>query len=266
MSDERRNVTFQQKMTQINNQMTKKNLLGIFDSGIGGFSVFKEVRKNTKADIIYYGDCARAPYGNRSEDEIVSFIKEIISYLKSKGVTHFISACNSMSVLTTKSILRDLHIDNEKYFDMIYAVKNVEFKNDATVLIIGTAATIKSGVYQDILNEKNISNFVYSPIQLAGYIEENNITAIHNECNNIILHAKKFGANVVVYACTHYPLADAYFLDAAQKNNWEGEFIDPAQNLGNLISKLDLTGDGSSLFEASSMTIAFKEYAKNAVE
>ena len=76
------------------------HLVGVFDSGVGGFTVLREIRDVTKADIIYFGDCARAPYGNRSKDEIVMFIKETIINLQAKNVTHFVSACYIISVLS----------------------------------------------------------------------------------------------------------------------------------------------------------------------
>ena len=114
--------------------MKKENLIGIFDAGVGGFSVFKEVRKNTNADILYFGDCARAPYGNRTEEEIVLFIKDILKQLQNEGVTHFVSACNSMSVLTTEKLLEEVGVPKENYIDMISAIKAVDFGNEKVLV------------------------------------------------------------------------------------------------------------------------------------
>lgn len=243
--------------------MAVKNLLGIFDSGIGGFSVYKEVRKNVAADILYYGDCARAPYGNKSEAEIVSYIKEILLYLQAHKVTHFISACNSMSVLTTKALLEELHIEEEKYFDMISAVKCIPFGLSDKILIIGTTATLQSQVYQSILEEKGVPYAVYSPTLLAGSIEQNNKAEIEIECEKIVSLALDCGANKVLYACTHYPLIHDNFLQAAKHNNWNGVYIDPAVYLGRIISELNLTGDNQSTFEASLLTDTFIKHTKN---
>lgn len=260
MSDERMNVIFQQKMTKIDVQ--KKNLLGIFDSGIGGFSVFKEVRKNTTANIIYYGDCARAPYGNKSEEEIVEYIKEILLDLKSQGVTHFVSACNSISVLTTEKLLHEVHIDPEYYFDMISAVKVIPFETTKKVLIIGTKATITSGVYQQIFKQKNILHDTYCPSTLAGDIELDDTEAIAKSIEEVLTYALEINAETILYACTHYPLVSDMFISLATNYGWNGEYIDPAFYLGKNIQKLRIQGESRSNFQASLHTQAFLKCVK----
>ncbi len=239
--------------------MTDKNLLGIFDSGIGGFSVFKEVRKNTTADIIYYGDCARAPYGNKSEEEIVSYIKEILLFLKEQGVTYFVSACNSMSVFTTKVLLEDVGIDVDHYIDMISAVEKIQFTKDQKVLIVATKATLSSGVYQHILEHKNIRYEVYSPVTLAGDIEAGDVTKVHRSVDEVILYALNVQADSILYACTHYPLVHNLFVDSAKRNHWDGLFIDPAAYVGEIIKNIDIKGESSSSFISSKSTKAFTE-------
>ena len=242
--------------------MSDKNLLGIFDSGIGGFSVFKEVRKNTTANIIYYGDCARAPYGNKSEEEIVSYIKEILLDLKEKGVTHFVSACNSMSVLTTEKLLHEVHIDPEYYFDMISAVKVIPFEATKKVLIIGTKATIASGVYQQILKQKNIVHDAYCPSTLAGDIERGDAEAITRSVEEVLLYALEVKAGIILYACTHYPLVSDTFTLLAVKHEWRGEYIDPAFYLAKNIQELRICGESLNDFQTSLPTEAFLKCVK----
>lgn len=240
----------------------KPSILGIFDSGVGGFSVFREVRKNTDADIIYFGDCARAPYGNKKEEEIVSYIKEILLFLKEKGCTHFVSACNSMSVLTTEKLLEEVVIEKEKYLDMVSAVKMIPFSSSDTVLVIGTQATIRSGVYQHILEEKNILHNVFSPISLAGAIEQDTIDTIVNEIGDVLLCAKNNNATHILYGCTHYPLVDKIFQEQAQACGWHGIFIDPAEYVAKQVESFHLKGNSSSYFETSLETKVFSDYVK----
>lgn len=238
------------------------NRIGIFDSGIGGFSVLKEVRQATDADILYFGDCARAPYGNRSEEEIVSFIKEILFQLKEKGVTHFISACNSMSVHTTEKVLKECGIEQEKYIDMITAVKKTEFPSGASVLILGTQATIDSGVYQGILRQAGTSFMVCVSKDLAGSIERNDRDAIKESVVEIMAGAPD--ASHILYACTHYPLADELFKEEARRQNWGGEFIDPAASLSEEIKKWQMNGSRQLVLETSLETPVFKNYSARA--
>jgi glutamate racemase len=239
--------------------MQQKPLLGIFDSGVGGFSVYREVRKCNDVDILYYGDCARAPYGNRSEEEIVIFIKEIINHLQSSGVTHFVSACNSMSVVTTEKVLREVGVSKERYIDMIDAVRHTIYPVDAKVLIIGTQATVTSGIYQAILEEKKISFDVFCPTTLAGNIEKGNSNIVI-DIEKIMSVAVDIQVTHILYACTHYPLVNGLFEKEAKRVSWIGSFVDPAHYVAVSVMDWKLGGDAKTIFETSLETEVFKEY------
>lgn len=235
--------------------------LGIFDSGVGGFSVLKEVRNKTSADVLYFGDCARAPYGNRSPDEIVIFIEEIIANLQSQEVTHFVSACNSMSVMTTDRMLKECNVSSDRYIDMLRAFKEYSsFSNEDQILIIGTHATITSGAYQEVLKEKKVTSHEYIFKTLAGVIEKD---GNEDELYEIIMmginYAKEKQASHILYGCTHYPLVDNIFKKCAKDAGWGGAFIDPAVYVAEAVSKWNLEGKKNTFFEASEITKAFKE-------
>lgn len=240
--------------------MDERPLLGIFDSGVGGFSVFREVRKNTTADIIYFGDCARAPYGNRSEHEIVNFIKEILLSLQTKKVTHFVSACNSMSVLTTEQLLTEVGIPKEKYIDMTQAVDAIHFPADSKVIIVGTRATITSQVYQMILHNKNIIFEVFTPATLAGNIENGNREMVEKDIDEVLHFAKRVQGTHVLYACTHYPLAHDLFTERASILGWDGGFVDPSEYIAIQVKAWKLEGGKHSLFTTSLETEVFRNY------
>ncbi len=227
------------------NLQENKSLLGIFDSGVGGFSVYKQIRKVSSADCIYYGDCARAPYGNRDEAEIVEFIKDDIAYLQEQEVTHFVNACNSMSVFTTDLLLQECKISPRQYIDMIRAFDmHASFTQKDKVLIVATVATIRSGAYQDVLTRKGVTCFEYAFTDLAGAIERN---ASEEELMKMvkegILYAYQLGATHVVYGCTHFPLIHQLFLYVQKNLNWQGEFIDPAVYVALEIQKWNLVGE-----------------------
>lgn len=238
------------------------HIIGIFDSGVGGFSVLKEVKKNTNADIIYYGDCLNAPYGNRSKEEIVFLIKNIISHLKSQGVTHFVSACNSMSVHTTEDLIKEAGIEKENYLDMVTVIKKfLSIDKDSSILIVGTNATIDSGVYQNLLSDKikNINTFI--PKDLAQAVEEDNREIIRNNIKDILNHANKVKTTHVLYACTHYPLVHDEFEKYKNEIDWKGDFIDPAMYVSQAVKDWDLSGGGSILFQTSKETDVFKKHS-----
>lgn len=241
--------------------ISRKPKLGIFDSGVGGFSVLKEVRQKTKADVLYFGDCARAPYGNRSNDEIALFIKEILHNLQKEEVTHYISACNSMSVMTTDILLKECGIDEDKYIDMLRAFKKYNtFSEKDHVLLIGTHATITSNEYQNILSEKRskVSDYIFKT--LAGLIEkEVSVYDLEEVVMSGLQYAKEVGATHILYGCTHYPLIDDVFRDCAKKIGWKGEFVDPSLYVGQAVTLWNLVGNKETFFETSEITPVFKE-------
>jgi glutamate racemase len=238
---------------------SKAPSVGIFDSGVGGFSVAREVRKVTDANIVYYGDCARAPYGNCEESEIVSFIKDDIIFLQDMEVTHFVNACNSMSVLTTDSLLKECNIQPDQYIDMIRAFSlHVIFSAHDKVLVIATAATIRSGVYQEELIRKGVTVFEYAYKDLAQAIERN---ATRDELLIMIevsiVYAQEVRATHVLYGCTHYPLVHELFLAAQEKVGWRGDFIDPAIYVAEEVKKWGLEGKRKFYPYSSKDTPAF---------
>lgn len=241
----------------------KKQLLGIFDSGVGGFSVLKQIRERSDADVLYFGDCARAPYGMRSQEEITGFIKEILLYLRLRGVTHFVSACNSMSVHTTGKVLEEAGIAKENYMDMVSAVDRFPFRENVRMLIVGTQATIASGIYQSMMKGKNIFFDTFVPMTLAGEIEEDAVAPVRASVISAIEEAISCRSEYMVYACTHYPLVDEIFKEEAAKRDWNGTFIDPAVQVAEEVEKWKLRGSGETLFATSKETPVFKRYSSN---
>jgi glutamate racemase len=234
-------------------------ILGIFDSGVGGFSVYKKVREVTSANTVYYGDCLRAPYGNREEAEIKEFMQDDIRFLQDEGATHFINACNSMSVITTDLLLKECNISSSVYTDMIRAFEvHASFPQDEKILLLATHATIRSGAYQDALRRKGATVFDYTYKDLAFAIENN---ATREELLVIIergiLYAKEVGATTIIYGCTHYPLVHGLFIVVQEKIEWAGEFINPAVYVAEEIKKWNLQGEKKFYPHSSKDTAVF---------
>lgn len=241
--------------------MKTKTTLGVFDSGVGGFSVFKEIKKVTSVDIFYYGDCARAPYGNKSKEEITAYIEQTLKYLQSKGVTHFVSACNSMSVVTTNALLQKCGIRTGSYVDMTraYSAYSIFFGTEV-VLIIGTNATINSGTYQAILKNKGILFYEYAFPTLAQAIEEGaDELKLLEIIKPALEYAQLVGVTHVLYGCTHYPLIHQVFIQAKVLTAWEGDYIDPALCVARAVEVWKLSGEKRCSFESSKETEVFKQ-------
>lgn len=236
-----------------------KAIIGIFDSGVGGFTVYEKVKRMTTADIVYYGDTARAPYGNRDQGEIEQFIQDDIVFLKEKGVTHFVNACNSMSVMTTNVILATCDVDVATYTDMIRAFEvHASFAGETSILIVATKATIESGIYQEVLDTKGVTHHTFIFRDLAAGIEQNaEAPVIFSMIEEAVVYAKSVDATHILYGCTHYPLVHDIFVLAQEKYDWNGDYIDPAKYVAEEVALWNLEGESRLYPYASKDTPAF---------
>lgn len=134
-------------------------MIGIFDSGVGGLTVAKEIMKALpEHDLIYFGDTARAPYGSKSKETIVKYALEDADFLIKKGAKILVVACNTASSLAYNEL-------KEKYpgtpiFEVITPAVEaaVEASKNRRIGVIGTRATIKSGIY-----DKKLKEYFYPP-------------------------------------------------------------------------------------------------------
>jgi glutamate racemase len=129
--------------------MTNNSSIGIFDSGVGGLTVVKEIIKTLpNENLIYLGDTARVPYGTRDNETINKFSNELVRFMLKNRVKAIVVACNTISAVSLSSIVK---IAGEiPVIDVI--CPTVEYvlndKNINTIGIIGTRATINSKVYE----------------------------------------------------------------------------------------------------------------------
>lgn len=191
--------------------MKNDNPIGIFDSGVGGLTVVKEVIKALpNENIIYFGDTARVPYGSKSKETVFKFSCQIINFLKTKNVKAIIIACNTVSSNCYEDLKKHfpdipiLEVVNPGVFSAIKVSKN--FK----IGIIGTEGTIKSGQYEFKIKQKINNSQVFSkacplfvPLAEEGWFE-NDITV--NIANVYLKNLIKNNIDTLVLGCTHYPL------------------------------------------------------------
>jgi len=184
--------------------------IGIFDSGVGGLTVLKEVEKILPSeDIVYFGDTARVPYGNKSKAVIIRFSRESAKFLKQKKVKMIIVACNTSSALAMD--------DLKKSFDIpILGVigagveKAVRITTNKKIAVIGTKSTISSGNYQKLIKRKDKAIKVYSrscplfvPLVEEGILSGEIVEAV---IKKYLKDLRDKGIDTVILGCTHYPL------------------------------------------------------------
>jgi glutamate racemase len=190
----------------------KDQPIGIFDSGIGGLTVAHAIKKLLPQEhLIYFGDTAHLPYGDKSEAAIQAYSVRIAEILLKKGCKVIVIACNSASSaayeLLQEYVRRDVHIINVIDPMVGYVTKNFENKN---VGLIGTKRTVQSGVYLKKIQEarKNISLKSLATPLLAPMIEEGffNNQISHEIIAQYLGDDELKGIDALILACTHYPL------------------------------------------------------------
>jgi len=186
--------------------------IGIFDSGIGGLTVANAIRKVLPNErIIYFGDTAHMPYGDKSPEAIKYYSLKIGQFLKMQGCKVIVIACNTASSLGFND-LKEFMADEVPVFNVIDPVIAFTANNESyrKVGVIATKATIRSNVYEKKLKEHNPNLQVHSlatPL-LAPMIEEGFFDDSISETviNSYLSSPKLKNIDALILACTHYPL------------------------------------------------------------
>ena len=243
--------------------------IGFFDSGVGGLSVLARFRKLLpNENIIYYGDTIHLPYGNKTQSELIGYAKNILNFMKSKGVKAVVIACNTSSAQAYDTI-KDL------YTFPIYPIiqscaKAIAVNNYHRIGVFATEATVKSGKYSEELKKGN-SNILVKEIPSKNWVgivegvsenREENIKNIKNEIEEML----EFKPDKIILGCTHYPYLMSEFVKYAPCEL----FIDPADvfvkyikhdlSISNLIN--NSSEMGTEEFYVSSNPNEFVENAK----
>ncbi|KAB2813620.1 glutamate racemase [Phaeocystidibacter luteus] len=194
-----------------------KNPIGIFDSGVGGLTVAKAIRELLPAeDIIYFGDTAHLPYGEKSSEAIKSYSLGIAEFLVASGAKAIVIACNSASSVAT-DVLKEKYEPKIPIINVIDPVVDAIPENTNTIGVIGTRATITSNVYQEKITGKSatldiraMATPLFVPVIEEG-LESSEIARKTAE-HYLGLESMK-GIDTLIPGCTHYPLLTQLFRD-----------------------------------------------------
>lgn len=186
------------------------NPIGIFDSGVGGLTVLKEIRKKLPNEkLIYLGDTARVPYGNKSKETIIRYSIENTKFLMQFDIKLLIVACNTSTATSLKILKENFSIPIIGVIEP-GAKKAVEITKNKRVGIIGTEATIKSSAYEEEI--KNLDNRVsvfskpcplFVPLVEEGLLKG---SIVEQVIEYYLKFFKTKNVDTLVLGCTHYPL------------------------------------------------------------
>jgi len=190
--------------------MDSQKPIGVFDSGIGGLTVLKEIKYHLpEENVIYFGDEARFPYGIKSAETVTRFSHEIAAYLVRQDIKMLVVACNTATSVALNSLREGLDIPVVGVL-MPGAYAATRATKTGRVGIIGTEGTVNSGVYARLIRNIRPGTEVaaracplFVPMVEEGRIS-GEITRLVAE--EYLAPLKAEGVDTLVLGCTHYPL------------------------------------------------------------
>lgn len=202
--------------------MSSKAPIGVFDSGVGGLTVVKEIMNQISGEtIIYFGDTARLPYGSKSKETVITYTRQIVRFLMGKGVKAIVVACNTASAFALETVKAEVDIP------MIGVVKPgakvaAEATQNGNIGVIGTEGTIHSGIYNEFLSETNPGVKVFGkacplfvPLVEEGLMDDPITMEMARRYIKVLL---EYDIDTMVLGCTHYPLLRNTIREVVGKN------------------------------------------------
>ena len=184
--------------------------IGVFDSGVGGLTVMREImRQIPNESIIYFGDTARVPYGNKSKETVTRFSRQIVHFLRSHQVKTIVVACNTASAYALDELEKECDIP------IMGVVKPgakaaVEATRNGKIGVIATEATIGSGIYSHYIKELKSSATIYGkacplfvPLVEEGLWED---PVTEEIARRYLAELIDNDIDTLILGCTHYPL------------------------------------------------------------
>lgn len=188
----------------------KEAPIGVFDSGVGGLTVVREIMRQIPNErIVYFGDTARVPYGSKSKETVTRFSKQIVRFLQTHDVKTIVIACNTASAYALEELERELDIP------IIGVVKpGAKMAADTTqnnrIGVIATEGTIKSGLYTQYIQSLKKDAVIYGkacplfvPLVEEGLWEDPVTIEI---ARRYLADLIELDIDTLILGCTHYPL------------------------------------------------------------
>lgn len=224
----------------------KNSLIGIFDSGIGGVTVLKEILKILpNENYIYYSDSKNNPYGDKSDEEIFNICDKIVNEFIKKECKAIVIACNTASAKTSKR-LREKY-PNEIIIAIEPAYKMVhDFAYEKSTLIMATKGTIESEKFHKLYEKyDNHKTYLMACKGLADIIEEGKIEKVNKYLKeNLSEYAGK--VENVVLGCTHYPLIQKQIAEVLGKVSFFNGAPSLANHLKDVLERNKLINDAGN--------------------
>ncbi|MCI9136400.1 MAG: glutamate racemase [Lachnospiraceae bacterium] len=249
--------------------------VGVFDSGVGGLTVAREImRQLPRESIIYFGDTARVPYGSKSKETILRYSRQIIHFLESKGVKAIVVACNTASAFALEEIRPEMKMP------IIGVVKPgarvaAETTVNGRIGVIGTEGTVGSQIYTEMIHRHNPGAVVlgkacplFVPLVEEGWLKDSITMEV---AKRYLASFQESDIDTLILGCTHYPLLRSIIGEImGDRVNLVNPAYETAQGLGRLLEEYQLANDGkgenssaSYRFFVSDAAEKFKNFANS---
>ncbi len=187
-------------------------MIGIFDSGLGGLTAYRELHKLLPNEqFVYFGDTGRVPYGSRSHTILKKYARQDIDFLRTKGVDMILAACGTVSSVVLDEIAGEYTVPLVGVVDASVAEALAGTKN-GKIGVIGTGATISSGAFEKKIRAARSDAEViatacplFVPLVENGYIQRD-CTVTRLVAEDYLCEIKASGADTLILGCTHFPI------------------------------------------------------------
>lgn len=232
-------------------ESSKTAPVGVFDSGVGGLTVAREIsRQLPEENIVYFGDTARVPYGSKSQNTIIRFSEQIIRFLKTKQVKAIVIACNTASALALDAVRDEFDIP---IMGVVIpgARAAVEATKNRKVGVVGTDATVQSGMYTKVIHEMAPDITViekacplFVPLVEEGFKEH----VVTREIIEYYLESmRNTDIDAMILGCTHYPLIRSKIRDyMGERIQIVNPAYETAMDLKKMLEERGMANDGST--------------------
>lgn len=223
--------------------------IGVFDSGVGGLTVAREIMRNLPHErIVYFGDTARVPYGSKSRETVIRYSRQIVRFLKTQEVKAIVVACNTASALALETIQQETDIPMLGVVEPGARVAAKTTRNKK-IGLIGTRATVKSDLYRTMIQKTDPQIQVigqacplFVPLVEEGWLKDSVTKEVARRYLKPLLEQD---IDTLILGCTHYPLLRSMLRGlVGDKVTLVNPAYETARELGRLLEEKELENEG----------------------
>jgi glutamate racemase len=213
--------------------------IGVFDSGVGGLTVLKAMAEQLPAHYLYFGDTARLPYGTKSAETVARYAIGATRFLEKQNIDLLVIACNTATALALKDIEGAAHVPVVGVVEP-GAAAAAEISKNRAAIVIATEATVSSHAYRNALKHHGVEALekacpLFVPLVEEGWIEHPVTEQVAKIYLGEATAQSPNGADVLVLACTHYPLIAPLLRRIVPASM---EIVDSAESTARVVKKM----------------------------